>query len=143
LPDAGCTKSPGAEPDVTGIDLVRVPTVEPTFPIGGTGWPGPVPQLHRMSNESVLPVSGEFRFCHLAAGGLCDKAVFTLGEIFFLAARFVARIRLKLRIFDAPKPGRGLCGSARYLISRSESGLSQLPCSEKSFSTVEWATLRC
>jgi hypothetical protein len=83
LPDAGCTKSPGAEPDVTGIDLVRVPTVEPTFPIGGTGWPGPVPQLHRMSNESVLPVSGEFRFCHLAAGGLCDKAVFTLGENFF------------------------------------------------------------
>jgi hypothetical protein len=115
---------PGAEPDVTGIDLVRIPTVEPTFPVGGTGWPGPVPPLHRMSNESVPPVPGEFRFCHLAAGGLCDKAVFTLGENFFLAARFVARIRLKLHIFVAPKPGCGRGGSARYLISKSESDLS-------------------
>jgi hypothetical protein len=64
-------------------------------------------------------------------------------KILFLAARFMARIRLKLRMFGAAKPGRDPCQPARCLVSDSESGLSQLPCSEKSFSTVEQASLRC
>ena len=82
-------------------------------------------------------------FATLLQAAFATKRFLPWGKIFFLAARFVARIRLKLRIFDAPKPERRLCESARYLISRSESGLPQLPYSEKSFSTVEWATLRC
>jgi hypothetical protein len=79
---------PGADPDVTGIDPARIPTVEPSFPIGCTGRPCPVPQLHRISKDSVPPGSGEFRFRHLAAGGLRDKAVFALGENFFPCGAF-------------------------------------------------------
>jgi hypothetical protein len=88
LPDVGCTGSSGAEPDVTGIDLARIPTVEPSSSIGGSGWPRPVPQLHRTSKDSVPPWSGEFRCGHLAAGGLCDKAIFALGENFFPCGAF-------------------------------------------------------
>jgi hypothetical protein len=82
---------PGADPDVTGIDLARIPTVGPWFSIGRTGWPRPVLQLHRSSKDCVPPGNGKVRSGHIAAGGPCDKAVFTLGEIFFPCGGFRGR----------------------------------------------------
>ncbi len=79
---------PGADPDVTGIDLARIPTVEPSYSIGRTGWPGPVPQLRRSSKDCLPPGIGGIRLSHLAAGGLCHKAIFALGENFFPCCGF-------------------------------------------------------
>jgi hypothetical protein len=41
-----------------------------------------VPQLHRSSKDCLPAGTGEIRLSHLAAGGLCHKAFFALGENF-------------------------------------------------------------
>jgi len=60
------------------------------FRLCRTGWPASLQHLHRRSLNRGDPASGEIRSCQLAAGGPCDKAIFSLGEIFCLAVGFAA-----------------------------------------------------